>query len=205
MLSFVAVSGLLATPYFAAAMLLAVSGSAKLWRPGSAMPAMHAAGLPSSVPVARLLGAVELAIGLGCLIAPRTGLSVALAVAYLGFAWFLVKLLRLPHPLSSCGCVGASDAPATRLHVFVDLGASLAGLIAAARPLPGLFPYAADQGSAGLPIVVGVAVTAYLVHLALAFLPAAMASFSSRSPERGSPSSRPQAFGIQRATVPEEP
>jgi hypothetical protein len=204
MLSLVAVSGLLATAYFAAAMLLALSGGAKLWKPGSAAGALRAAGLPSSIWVTRLLGAVEGTVGLGCLVAPGRELSVALAGLYLGFAGFLVRLLRATDPPDSCGCVGASDTPPTRLHVLLDLAAALAGMAAAARGLPGLIPFAADLRLAGVPFVVGVALTAYLVHLVLAYLPAVMRSFPSPSPEHGDRSTRPQAFRI-RAPRSEEP
>jgi methylamine utilization protein MauE len=205
MLSLVAVSGLLATLYFAAAILLAVSGWAKLWQPGSAVRALRAAGLPSSVWIVRLLGVVEGAVGLGCLIAPGREPSAALAVLYLGFAGFLVRLLRSTDPPGSCGCVGAGEAPPTRLHVLLDLGAALSGIAVAVRPLPGFLPFAADLGLAGLPFIAGVALTAYLTHLVLAYLPAVMWSFPGESPEDGGPSSRPQVFRLERATASEEP
>jgi hypothetical protein len=204
MLSSVAVSGLLATPFFAAALLLAVSGWTKLWRPGSAVGALRAAGLPSSDRLARLLGAVEAAVGLGCLLAPGRELSVALAVLYLGFAGFLVALLRSPDRPGSCGCVGSTEAPPTRLHVVLDLGAALTGLAAAARPLPGLLPFAADLGLGGLPYVIGVALSAYLVHLVLAYLSAVIQRFPSPSPDHVVPVARPQTFRIGRAALPEE-
>jgi hypothetical protein len=204
MLSAVAVSGLLATPYFAAAMLVTASGWAKVCRPGPAVGALHAAGLPSSTWVARLLGAVEGAVGLGCLLVSGRGFSVALGVLYLGFAGFLVALLRSPDRPGSCGCVGATDAPPTHLHVFLDLGAALTGLAAAARPLPGLLPFAADLGLAGVPFVIGVALSAYLVHLVLAYLPTVMRTLPNPSQEHGDHISHQQPFRIERAAVPEE-
>jgi methylamine utilization protein MauE len=165
---------------------------------------LRAAGLPSSAWMARLLGAAEVAVGLGCLLVPGRELSIALAVLYLGFAAFLVTLLRSADRPGSCGCVGAADAPPSRFHVFVDLGAALAGVAAAARPLPGLLPFGARLGLAGVPFVVGVALSAYLVHLVLAYLPAAMRTFSGPPPDRVDPVSRPQPFRIGRATLREE-
>jgi hypothetical protein len=204
MLSPVAVSGLLATPFFAAALLLAASGCTKLRRPGSAVGALQAAGLPSSNLVARLLGAVEGTVGVGCLLAPGRALSVALAVLYLGFAGFLVTLLRSPDRPGSCGCVGATEAPPTRLHVVLDLAAALTGVAMAARPLPGLLPFAADMGLGGVPFVIGVALSAYLIHLVLAYLPAVIQRFPSRSSDHGDPVARFQPFRIGRAALPEE-
>ena len=205
MLSSVAVSGLLATPFFAAALLLAVSGWTKLRRPGSAVGALRAAGLPSSDRVVRLLGAVEGVVGLGCLLASgRRELSVALAVLYLGFAGFLVALLRSPDRPGSCGCVGATEAPPTRLHVILDLGAALTGVAAAARPLPGLLPFAADLGWGGVPFVMGVALSAYLVHLVLAYLPAVIRRFPSPPPDHVVPVARPLTFRMGRTALPEE-
>jgi len=205
MLSSVAVSGFLATPFFAAALLLAVSGWTKLWQPGSAAGALRAAGLPSSDRAARLLGAVEGAVGVGCLLASGRELSVALAALYLGFAGFLVALLRSPDRPRSCGCVGATDAPPTRLHLVLDLGAALAGLASAARPLPGLPPYAAGLGLGGVPFVIGVALCAYLLHLVVAYLPAVMRRSPRLSPDGPPAVDRPQAFRIQRAAMPEGP
>jgi hypothetical protein len=204
MLSAVAVSGLLATPFFAAALLLAVSGWTKVWQPGSAAAALRATGLPSSNRVARLLGAVEGTVGLGCLLSPGRELSVALALLYLGFAGFLVALLRSPDRPGSCGCVGATQAPPTRLHVVLDLGAALTGVVAAARPLAGLVPFAADLGLGGVPFVIGVALSAYLVHLVIAYLPAVIRRFPSPAPGHGDPVPRTHPFRIGRAAVPED-
>jgi hypothetical protein len=204
MLSAVAVSGLLATPYFVAALLLAVSGWAKLWRPGSAAGALRAAGLPSSNRVVRLLGAVEGAVGLGCLLASGREISIALAVLYLGFAGFLVTLLRSPDRPRSCGCVGATEVPPTPLHVVLDLGAALMGLAATARPVPGLVAFAADLGLGGVPFVIGVALSAYLLHLVLAYLPAVVGRFPSPSSDHEAPVAGPQTFRIGRASLPEK-
>ena len=204
MLSPVAVSGLLATPFFAAALLLAVSGWTKLRRPGSAVGALRAAGLPSGDRVARLLGAVEGAVGLGNLLAPGREVSAALAALYLGFAGFLVALLRSLDRPGSCGCVGANEAPPTRLHMILDLGAALTGVAAAARPLPGLLPFAADLGWGGVPFVMGVALSAYLVHLVLAYLPVVIRRFPSPPPDHVIPGARPRAFRIGLAASPGE-
>jgi hypothetical protein len=57
----------------------------------------------------------------------------------------------------------------------------------------------------GVPFLIGVASTAYLVHLALAYLPSVMRSFPGPSPEHRGPSSSPQTFRIQPATLSEEP
>jgi hypothetical protein len=204
MLSAVAVSGLLATPFFGTALLLVTSGWAKLWRPGAAAGALRAAGLPSTNRVARLLGAVEGAVGLGCLLASGRQLSIALAVLYLGFAGFLVVLLRSPHRSGSCGCVGATEAPPTWLHFLLDLGAALTGLAVAARPVPGLAPFAADLGLGGVPFVIGVALCAYLLHLLLVYLPVITGRVPNSSSDQDAGLARPQRFRIGPASLAEE-
>jgi hypothetical protein len=199
MLSSDAVSGLLATPFFAAALLLIVSGWTKLRLPWSAVGALRAAGLPSGDRVVRLLGTVEGAVGLGCLLASGPELSVALAVLYLGFAGFLVALMRSPDRPGSCGCVGTAEAPPTNLHVVIDLGAALTGLAATARPLPGLLPFAADLGLGGIAFVIGVTLSAYLVHLVLAYQPTVIRRFPGPPPDHPVPAARPPTFRIGRA------
>jgi hypothetical protein len=67
-----------------------------------------------------------------------------------------------------------------------------------------LLPFAADLGMAGVPFVIGVALSAYLVHLVLAYVPTVIRTRSDPPQGLGDHVSRPQPFRIQRAAMPEK-
>jgi hypothetical protein len=95
--------------------------------------------------------------------------------AYLSFAGFVGVAIRRGLTLASCGCFGHPDAPATVLHLAVNLGAAVVAGVAASVPLPGLMAVL-DQQPAGLPFVLLIALTTYLLYLALTALPTAVAA-----------------------------
>ena len=102
--------------------LLVVSGVAKLIEPGPTDGALRAAHLPSGIPLARSLGAVEvLTGGLGLL---WSGVVlVPAALLYAGFAAFTLTAMVGGRPIQSCGCFGKADTPPTWFHVvFNTLG-----------------------------------------------------------------------------------
>lgn len=170
------VSGLTA-PVLAAAVLLALAAPGKLRRPLPTVNAMRAAGLPSSRPAVRALGAAELMLAAVVLVAPSRPALAALSCAYLGFAAFVAVLLRRGAPLSSCGCFGKDDTPATRTHVvvvgllaLVVVAAAFTGGVTSVQHVVAATPWA------GVPVLATVAAVTGLLWASLAVLPGTLAA-----------------------------
>jgi hypothetical protein len=170
-------SDVLAGPFSVVAGLLAVGGAAKLRRPDPAGRAMAAAGVPNGMLAARILGAVEAGAGVTALVAPRPAVCVAVALLYLSFAGFLVAVATGRVSTVSCGCLGRTEVPVSRLHVLLDLAAAAIASLAVARPpvtLPGLLH---RSPLIGLPFITGVALAGYLGFLAVSYLPSLFSSY----------------------------
>ena len=165
------VTQIAAAPFFIASALLVVSGAAKLARPDPASRALTSAGLPGRRVTARALGAVEVALGATCLAAPGPASAAAMAALYGAFALFLVRLMTVGTPVSSCGCVGAAESPPTVLHVLLNLAAASAGVLATLAPPRALAPFAWSTPLHGVPFVVGGVCAGYLAYLTAARLP----------------------------------
>ena len=74
--------------------------------------------------------------------------------------------------LASCGCFGHPDAPPTVTHLAVNLGAAIVAGVAASVPLPSLLAVLGEQPAGGLPLVLLIALTTYLLYLTLTALAA---------------------------------
>lgn len=163
-------------PLFAAALLLAVAGGAKVLRPAATQVALRTAGLPSARPVARLLGAVEVAMAAATfVVGGRLGAG-CIAGAYLGFAGFSALLIRRSRGQASCGCFGGSDAPVTRLHVVINLLIAAVAVACLVDPSPGYWSVARDTAAAGVPFAAFTVILAWLLQVALTVLPAVEAA-----------------------------
>jgi hypothetical protein len=161
------VAGLVAGPFVAACALLAIAGGGKIVHPRPTRDAVEAAGWHVSAAVAAGFGTVELGIGIaGIALGGRTALAVAACYLVLGgFAWRL--LLRAP--TTPCACLGSSRAPASRVHVVVDLAAACVAIAAASGGSP--FAMLAGRPFASALFVVLVACCVKLVALAFDSLP----------------------------------
>jgi hypothetical protein len=164
----------LAGPFYAVALLLAVAGAFKSARPAATVGAMRAVGLPTSRPLVRLMGGGEVVVGLGAALTGWPWLAALVAVAYAGFAGFVGAALRRGTPLQTCGCFGSVDTPPTRIHLVVDIAASVVAAAAAATRVDGLTTVMADQPWAGIPFLALVAVTLWFLYLVLTALPTAL-------------------------------
>ncbi len=154
---------LLAGPYYAAALLVAGAGAAKLARPDAAYRAVRAAGLPATRTLVRGLGAVEIGVAGAALAGARTG-AMLLAASYLLFAGYAAFAGRRS---AACGCFGEAGAPLGRLHVVVDLALAAVAAAVALAPLPGLAGLLAAQPVAGAPFALAVVVVAALLYVTL--------------------------------------
>ena len=151
--------------------LLAIAGIFKLLRPGPTAGALRAARLPSTLLTVRALGLGELAVGvagvaLGSLVAAAAG-----AMFYGGFAWFVGHALRHRLPISSCGCLGTSDTPPTRLHLVFNIAAAVFLVTCAVFPIGPLGGIGGTPWEEALPFAVFVGVTIYLFYALIAVLP----------------------------------
>jgi len=158
------------------AAVLVVAGVGKLRAPAAAADAMRAAGLPSGVVPARLVGAAEAGVGALVLAVPSRPVLVAMAVVYALLGCFAVRLLHAAQPVVSCGCFGA-DAPPSPLHAGFDAVAAALSALAALAPPPGVAALAARAPMAGVGLVVGCCACAYAVSLALRHLPQAATAY----------------------------
>ena len=114
--------------FLVACALLAWSGAGKLARPSATRAAARAIGAPSSTAAVRALGALELGAAVA---GAMWGGPAALLVAsvYCGLAVAAFLLVRRA-PDTPCGCLGASDTPASRTHVGLNLAAAAVAVIA---------------------------------------------------------------------------
>ncbi|HEY4376563.1 MAG TPA: MauE/DoxX family redox-associated membrane protein, partial [Acidimicrobiales bacterium] len=142
-----------AGPLFAAALLLAGSGVLKVARPTSAAHALRAAGLPGSGTAGRVLGAAEVVLALAALAVGGRVTAALVAACYLGFAAFVLRVRATAGDRAGCGCFGAEEAPATPLHVVVNLLVAVAAGLAVVRPTRGVVWVTSHTPLAGIPFL----------------------------------------------------
>lgn len=101
-----------------AAATLACAGLAKLRAPAPAEQALRAQGIAAPRGSGRVVGTIEIAVGVTALAAASPATAAALGVVYLAFAAFVARAARRGTP---CGCLGASPRAADPLQAAVDL------------------------------------------------------------------------------------
>jgi uncharacterized membrane protein YphA (DoxX/SURF4 family) len=170
---------LLVGPLLAFAGLLAVAGVAKLRAPAATTRALRAAGLPSNATAVRCLGLVELMVSVFVAVTRMPLAAALLAAAYAFFSAYIVLVHVRGGRDAPCGCFGASEAPTIApLHLLVTAVGVAIGI--AEAWLGGSFR-ALDERQWPLAIfLIFVAVTIYLLFLALTQLPAILAALSRR-------------------------
>jgi hypothetical protein len=164
------VPDLIVPPFFLAAFLVVLGGAAKIRRPPAASEALASVHLPSRWWEVRVLGLIEVGLGLWVLLAPGTISALALATLYLGFAAFLTALIVGRVPAASCGCVGQAGAPPSFLHVGLDLAAAAVAIAAATTTVPTLGAVLGDQPLLGVPFLVAMGSAAYAAVLTVGAL-----------------------------------
>ncbi len=168
---------LLAGPFAAFAVLLAVAGVAKAYRPLPTVRALRSVSLPASIANARtvtLLGAGEAVLAVAALFTAGPIAPALVALSYAGFAIFVGYAMARGGSISSCGCFGKPDSPPTALHVVVNAGAALVAAAAAIWPAKSPVAELAASPGAGVALVALVLVIAGLAYLALAEWPRLM-------------------------------
>lgn len=171
-----------AGPLFAAALLLGAAGVFKLTNPAPTRVALRSAGLPGTALAARTVGVGEVLVTMYALAwGGRLGAGLV-ALAYLAFAGFSLRVIGRTRGRATCGCFGASDAPLTNLHVGVDLAVAVVALVAVADPVPGIGRVAVATPWAGVPFLAFTALLAWLVQVLLTAVPELQAA--ARPPRR---------------------
>lgn len=166
----------LAGPVVVVAALLALAGGLKVIRPAPTAGALRAMRLPSALPLVRVLGVGEIAIGVAAGVTFARPLLVLLAAAYLAFAGFVAAALSANTPLQSCGCFGQTDTPPSNVHLGLNLAAAGTAFAAALSGTPGLDVTLSDQPWDAIPFVLLVGICVYLCVLIATVLPLALGS-----------------------------
>lgn len=171
----------LAGPFFMFSTLLVISGAPKLVDPRSTSRALEAIGLPPHLWLGRLVGAIEIAVGLGALAFGGRLMAGGVTLLYTGFAGFIFVALRTDR-VKSCGCFGAADSPPSRLHLVIDLAAAATAGALVVSPIGDIVAVMRATPWGGVPLLVLVVVGAWLSLLVLTLLPAVFAEI--RAPGR---------------------
>ena len=159
-------------PFLIVSVILGLGGVAKLASPIPARRAVRAVGVEAPLFAVRLLGATEIGLAVAAILKGGTLLPIAVGMAYIAFAAFVVLLLRTSAG-TSCGCFGSASTPPSALHVIINLAS--AGVAFGATGVDGLRTTLDDQAGAGLPLVALVVVGAYALFLVLTALPTVLA------------------------------
>ncbi len=126
----------------AAGALLVVAGVPKVRDPLPVVRALRSVGAAAPRPAARALAVVEVAVGLGTLVAPVAtepfpvpAAALGVALLYAGFTAFVAVALAKGGVVESCGCLGRADTPPSLAHVLTTATFAIAaGLAAFATP-----------------------------------------------------------------------
>lgn len=100
--------------------LLVTSGVAKVRKPGDTTRAVRSMGMAVPESTGRVVGLVELGVGLGALIVGSPALWSAQAVLYAAFLVWVAVAIGRDVPIASCGCLGSPDTPPYWGHLVVN-------------------------------------------------------------------------------------
>lgn len=164
--------------FFIACGLLALAGLAKAIRPDDTARALVLLlpGRSSQVPslnvtrqVVRIGAITEAALGTCALLFPRTLTATLVSVSYALFVGVVVFARRHGGSLSTCGCFGRPDTPATTLHVLLNVVFVAAAVAMALRPshFTALVSLLEHQPWVGVPLLLASGVGVWLAYLAM--------------------------------------
>ena len=190
----------LAGPAYIALGVLAVAGVAKLTSPSPTASALDAISkafttkrLPRPLLIARVLGAVEVALAIAAAILGWAVLYVLVAAAYASFTVFIFWALNGNAGAISCGCFGHEDTPPTPGHAAFNAAATAITASVALDPVRiGDFEGSIFEAVLSVALV-GLGVT--LVIAALTALPRTLSTIDGGS-STGSATRNVQTFNI---------
>lgn len=114
--------------------LLVAGGAPKTVAPYDTWRALRRAGVPLPVSAVRVLGGGEAGLGVAAMVGGNRELLSAAAGSYAAFTAFVLRARAGGTPLSSCGCFGRADTPASATHAAVTATLGVALAAAAASP-----------------------------------------------------------------------
>lgn len=164
--------------FFIASGLLVLAGIAKAFRPEDTARALlefvpgrlsRIASLRAARLVVRVGAIAEAAIGACALLWPRPVTAALVACSYALFAVVVLYARLHGGALSTCGCFGRPDTPATWLHVAVNVLLTAAAVTIGVRASSDATTVSSlsHQPWAGVPLLFVSAVGLYLTYLAL--------------------------------------
>lgn len=155
--------------------VLLLAALQKLVMPAPAAEALRSAGLPVPRGVVRVGAGMEAVAAGGALLSGWPVFAAVVALCYLAFAAFIVRALRRPGAVPSCGCFGAprngSATPPTWTHFVFDLAAAVICGAVSVAPVPGLWSGLGRQPLGGVPLLGLVALGGWLSWMALTVAP----------------------------------
>lgn len=162
--------------FYAAALLLAGAGIAKLSEPAAVEQALARARLPGidrwqRIPLGRTAGVVEVGVAVSAFVWGNRLTAALVALAYLAFAAVAARLISVTAGAEPCGCFGETDTPTTGVHVAVDVAAAAAAAVAVAMPAGSVLDLPARQPWHGVPFLAATLALAWLGYLAFTALP----------------------------------
>ena len=172
-------------------MLLVLAGVAKLSRPAPGVADLF--GFRAPIPLVRLVGGSEVAIGVAALLVGGP-LAWAVGLIYASFAAIVLRAVLAE--ARSCGCFGRFDAPPSWVHIGGNLALAAVSFVAAraARPPAAAITEAlVDSPVAGAALALEIVVVAGLALVAFTALPEALGARTAR---------RGPAAGLFRAMPP---
>ncbi len=116
------------------------------------------------------IGAInEAALGTYALLFPRPVPATLVAISYALFVVVVVFARRHGGSLSTCGCFGRPDTPATSLHVLLNVVFVAAAVTMALRPshFTALASLLEHQAWDGVPLLLASGVGVWLAYLAM--------------------------------------
>lgn len=164
--------------FFIACGLLVLAGLAKTIHPDDTARALVLLlpGRSSRVPSLNVtrqavrIGAItEAALGTCALLFPRPLTATLVSVSYALFVGVVVFARRHGGSLSTCGCFGRPDTPATTLHVLLNVVFVAAAVAMALRPshFTALASLLEHQPWDGVPLLLASGVGVWLAYLAM--------------------------------------
>jgi hypothetical protein len=169
--------------FFVASGLLVLAGLAKAAHPDDTARALvlllpdrirRGPHLPLVRHAVRVGALLEVAIGAGALLVPRTVTAALVAGSYSVFVCTVGYAKRTGNALSTCGCFGRPDTPATGLHVLLNVVFLAAAVVVALHPpsVTSLVPLLERQPWHGVPLLFASGAGVWLTYLALSHLAA---------------------------------
>lgn len=173
--------------YFIACGLLVLAGAAKAVRPDDTARAIvfllpHRLTRILSFNVTRRVvrtGALlEATLGASALVLSRALTAWPVTASYLLFTGIVIYARRRGGPVSTCGCFGRPDTPATALHIVLNVVFVITGLVVAIQAPHHIGPASliGSQPWDGVPLLLASGVGVWLAYLTLSPLAALEAS-----------------------------